>query len=65
MGFGWSSLVAQSTMIYACFEAGFVVDQFLTEERILPDCNLGAISVATDDVLHFQRGTQVEIDAFG
>ena len=48
-------------MISCCREAGFQDEQFLVEEGALPDVDKSCISVATDDVPHFQRGSQQEV----
>ena len=61
MGFGWSSYLAQAYMTSFCEEAGFLVSQFLHEEGDLPHQTQPAISVATDDVLHFCRRSQQEV----
>ena len=38
MGFGWSSYVAQSTMVASCLDAGFAEHELLSSERLhLPD----------------------------
>ena len=55
MGFGWSSYVAQSTMVASCRRAGFPIDSFLTGERVLAADRSTAVAVATDDVNVFQR----------
>ena len=62
MGCAWSPLVAQSYMVNCCKEAGFLEDQFLTEEGTLPATGVAAVSVATDDVLHFHRASANEVD---
>ena len=63
MGFGWSSCIAQSYMVSCVLEAGFQREQLLTEEGCLVSGNSGAVSVATDDILHFFRGTAEEVAA--
>jgi hypothetical protein len=55
MGFGWSSYVAQSTMVHACTLAGFKREQLLSSERALTHEAAPAIAIATDDVNMFQR----------
>ncbi len=62
MGFGWSSLVAQSHMVRCVEEAGFKRDQLLTEEGCLLPAGSEALSVATDDVLHFLRASPAELE---
>jgi hypothetical protein len=53
MGFGWSSNVAQSTMVSSCFRSGFEQSELLSDERLLlPDAGR-AVAVATDDINHF------------
>ena len=53
MGFGWSSFVAQSYMVDCVAAAGFLHGQMLTEEGQLLDELGNAVSIATDDVIHF------------
>ena len=60
MGFGWSSFVAQSYMVDCVSAAGFAKGQMLTEEGHLLDDLSEAVTIATDDVLHFFRGTARE-----
>jgi hypothetical protein len=55
MGFGWSSYVAQTTMVRACMNAGFHADQMLSSERALSSCINECVAIATDDVNLFQR----------
>mmetsp|Transcript_31927 Transcript_31927/g.101443 ORF Transcript_31927/g.101443 Transcript_31927/m.101443 type:complete len:854 (-) Transcript_31927:1008-3569(-) len=63
MGFGWSSFVAQTTMLTSCLPAGFGEDSFLSEERaILPGADV-ALAVATDDINHFMRMSAAEAEA--
>jgi hypothetical protein len=61
MGFGWSSFVAQSYMVDRVHGAGFASSQLLTEEWSLLEANDAMLSIATDDVIHYQRGTAEEI----
>ena len=55
MGFGWSSFYAQSYMVDCCLAAGFATTEFLIEEHAILCIRGQAVSVATDDVLHFLR----------
>ena len=63
MGFGWSSYISQSYMLTCCEEAGFNMDQCLSEEGVLPPVGTDVLSVATDDILHFRRCAKSELDA--
>ena len=63
MGFSWSSFVAQSVMIGACFQAGFTSSQLLTDEGRLVDSSLPSLSVATDDIVQFTQGSRTEIES--
>ena len=66
MGFGWSSFLAQSIMSSCAMEAGLAEGQFLCEERVPSFPDMPTISVATDDVLLFQRlpqGTDLSQEA--
>ena len=63
MGFGWSSYVAQNFMVTTCVDAGFSKDQLLTEEGRFFDQHTGAVSICTDDVIHFLRATEEERNA--
>jgi hypothetical protein len=61
MGFGWSSFVAQTYMLDCVNGAGFAESQLLTEEwSLLEPCD-ALLSIATDDVIHYQRGTADEV----
>ena len=60
MGFGWSSHVAQSFMVASCEKAGFEEASFLTHQGSFPPRDDEAISVATDDVLHFVSMSRAE-----
>ena len=60
MGFGWSSSIVQSFMVNTLQSAGYDRQQLLTEEGCLPDPITPSLSVATDDVLHFQRACPSE-----
>ena len=60
MGFGWSSYVAQATMVHTCVVSGFRHDQLLSSERALTHDGSPAIAIATDDVNMFQRMSQEE-----
>ena len=55
------TFIAQSYMVDCCCAADFERDQMLTEEGALPAADKSALSVATDDVLHFQRGSPQEV----
>ena len=55
MGFGWSSYAAQATMVDSVLSSGFSADRLLCEESTLPPPWGPVISVATDDVLLFER----------
>ena len=55
--------MAQSYMVDTCVAAGFGIDQLLTEEGALLEEGLSAVSVATDDMLHFFRGSEEEADS--
>ncbi len=61
MGFGWSSFAAQSLMVASCAAAGFERDCLVTEEGAFTAGPGGAVSVATDDVLHYLRGAEDEL----
>ena len=61
MGFGWSSYAAQCLMVDTCTEAGFDRSSLVTEEGAFVPGASGAVSVATDDVLHYLRGTPEEM----
>ena len=62
MGFGWSSFVAQSVMIDTLIAAKFLPGQFLTEEGALPLPGMSCVSIATDDVIHFQRASPMQAE---
>jgi len=64
MGSSWSSFVAQSYMVTCCLEAGFAESSFLTEEGSLTCSSDSALSVATDDVIHFLRASPLEVEQF-
>ena len=61
MGFGWSSFVAQSYMVDCCLEAGVELPQLITEEGHLPVSGRPAVSIATDDVLHYLQASPEEV----
>ena len=61
MGFVRYSCVAQSYMVACCREAGVDFGQLITEEGHLPVAGQPAVSVATDDVLHYLRGSPEEV----
>ena len=63
MGFGWSSFIAQSYMLNCCDTAGFGREQLVTEEGRLAPVQDAMLSIATDDVLHYQRASQAEREA--
>ena len=44
-----------------CLTAGFNENEFVTEEGALVVGNNGAVSVATDDVLHYMRALPEEL----
>ena len=54
MGFGWSSYVAQSTMVSSCLQAGFQEEAFLSDERLMLPSSTQVLAVATDDVNLFE-----------
>ena len=56
MGSSWASLVAQSVMTGALLRSGVSVDQFLHAQGAVPPQGRPAFSVATDDVISFERG---------
>ena len=55
MGYSWASHVAQSIMTGAVLEAGCSREQFLCRDNVFPPLGLSAVSVATDDVIEFER----------
>ena len=55
MGFGWSSFVAQQTMVASVLRAGFDISELLSAERLLLPGADRAVAVATDDVHLFER----------
>ena len=55
MGFGWSSYVAQSTMVATCLNAGFHEESFLSDERLMLPNGQHVLAVATDDVSLFEN----------
>ena len=61
MGFRWSSTVAQYTMTGTCLEAGFLSRQFLYDEFAVPPHDVPSVSVATDDVICYERGCVAEM----
>ena len=63
MGFGWSSFIAQSYMLDCCDAAGFSRAQLVTEEGRLGPAEDAMLSIATDDVLHYLRGSRAEREA--
>ena len=50
MGSGWSSYVAQSTMVASCLDTGFWEECFLSDERLLLPTSSQVLAVATDGV---------------
>ena len=60
MGFGWSSYIAQATMVGTCMSAGFKADSFLSDERLLLPGSDSALAVATDDCNFFLRCSDAE-----
>ena len=61
MGASWSSAVAQWVMTGAVREAGLGVESFLHADNGFPPPDKPAISVATDDVILFERGSAAEM----
>jgi len=60
MGFGWSSYVAQNTMVHSVLQAGFGSNQLLHGERVVLPFSSRALAVATDDVHLFKRAVHTE-----
>ena len=57
MGFSWSSFLAQSTLLAALSQAGFTADHMLADDIPPPrDLDL-CVSLATDDIMLFSRGS--------
>ena len=54
-GSSWASYVAQSVMVGALKVAGVASSQFLHGKGPLPEADVAAFSVATDDVIAFER----------
>jgi hypothetical protein len=63
MGFGWSSFLAQSTMLGSVVQAGFVDGQIMSHERRLLPEGGALIAVATDDINHFERMSTHELES--
>jgi site-specific DNA-cytosine methylase len=61
MGFGWSSYVAQSTMVAACLRAGFREEEIMSSERLLLPESEVSVAIATDDVNLFKRLSPAEL----
>ena len=55
MGHCWSSAISQHVMTDCCIAAGVPEDAFLCDASGLPTCDAMAVSVATDDVILFER----------
>ena len=54
MGFGWSSHVAQLTMVAFCLNASFHEESPLSDERLVLPSDQHVLAVATDDVNLFE-----------
>ena len=63
MGASWASFVAQSVMTNSLRQAGASAEQFLWPKGGLPEAGQPAVSVATDDVLLFERNKHSGPDA--
>ena len=57
MGSSWASHVAQSTMVAAAKDAGISHEQLLHAHGALPTPSAPTISIATDDVILFERAS--------
>ena len=55
MGFGWSSYVAQETMLASVLRTGFRAEEVLSSEHIILPEALRSVAVATDDVHLFSK----------
>lgn len=62
MGFAWSSMVAQQTILNVCVKAGLKEDQLLCLEEPLPPDHRELATVATDDIILLH---QLPVDASG
>ena len=63
MGFSWSSFIAQSKMLQVCNDAGLTLDSILSDDLPTPSDLSRVFALATDDVMHFQRGSHEQCAA--
>merc|ERR1712226_1198485 len=55
MGFGWSSFVAQSSMVESCRRAGFSTNRMIAPDLPVPVSRSSVFAIATDDVVHLTK----------
>ena len=58
MGFAWSSFIAQSCMVDSAAELNWPKLQILEDEGVQATAENPSMTIATDDVLLFQRGPE-------